>query len=191
MRDSVSDGPRRRARESCGQSMQEDDHGRGRHQLGRGQDALERVDLRDIFDASYRRLVVQLYGVTGDLYEAEDSSRSRWRKMRNGRSAQQRLVPPRDPAGLEEHLEIIEALRTLPEQQRHVIALYYLADLPVDQIAAELGVPSGTVKSRLSRGRDALASSLARAEGLWTMSEDCWRRSARRPSRSPGCPRSS
>ena len=66
-------------------------------------------------------------------------------------------MPPRDPAGLEDHLEIIAALRALPEAQRHVIALHYLADLPVDQIAAELGVPSGTVKSRLSRGRDALA----------------------------------
>ncbi|UUZ61236.1 RNA polymerase sigma factor [Nocardioides sp. B-3] len=62
-------------------------------------------------------------------------------------------------------------MRALPEAQRHVIALHYPADLPVDQIADELGVPSGTVKSRLSRGREALALRLAYVEGASTMSE--------------------
>jgi RNA polymerase sigma-70 factor (ECF subfamily) len=92
---------------------------------------------------------------------AINAHRSRWRKLRNGRRAQQRMLPPRDPEALEEHLELISALRALPEQQRQVIALHYLADLPVHQIADELGVPDGTVKSRLSRARDALAASLA------------------------------
>jgi len=165
--------------------------------FGRRADPVERVTLREIFDASYRKLVVQLFAVTGSFDEAEDlvqeafvraaangrrflvvdnheawlrttavnAHRSRWRKLRNGRRAQERILPPRDPAGLEDHLEIIDALRALPEQQRHVIALHYLADLPVEQIAAELGVPSGTVKSRLSRGREALASLLTYAEG--------------------------
>ncbi|UUZ61237.1 hypothetical protein [Nocardioides sp. B-3] len=87
--------------------------------------------LRDVFDASYKKLVVQLYGVTGSLDEAEDRSgeafvraaasgrrflavdnhearlrttsinahRSRWRKLRNGRAARARMLPPRDPAG--------------------------------------------------------------------------------------------
>lgn len=45
-----------------------------------------------------------------------------------------------------------------------MIALHYLADLPVEQIAEELGVPTGTVKSRLSRGRDALALRLSWSE---------------------------
>ncbi|MBD3944910.1 sigma-70 family RNA polymerase sigma factor [Nocardioides ganghwensis] len=157
----------------------------------------EPASLRDVFDASYRRLVVQLFGVTGSMDEAEDlvqeafaraaaagrrfarvdnpeawlrrtainAHRSRWRKMRNGRRAQERILPPRDPVGLEDHLEIIDALRALPEPQRHVIALHYLADLPVEEIADELGVPPGTVRSRLSRGREALASHLAYAEG--------------------------
>jgi RNA polymerase sigma-70 factor (ECF subfamily) len=38
--------------------------------------------------------------------------------------------------------------------------LHYLADLPVDEIAAVLGVPTGTVKSRLSRARAVLADRL-------------------------------
>jgi RNA polymerase sigma-70 factor (ECF subfamily) len=45
----------------------------------------------------------------------------------------------------------------LPARQRHVVVLHHLVGLPVEQIAAELDVPVGTVKSRLSRGRAALA----------------------------------
>ena len=159
--------------------------------------AEDHPSLRDVFNLSYRRLVVQLYGVTGNLDEAEDlvqeafvraaaagrrfdkvenpeawlrttainQHRSRWRKLRNGQRARARMLPPRDPESLESHLEIITALRALPEAQRQVIALHYLADLPVEAIARELGVPPGTVKSRLSRGRDALAAHLAYAEG--------------------------
>ena len=43
---------------------------------------------------------------------------------------------------------------------RAVIVLHYLADLPVDEVASLLGVPPGTVKSRLSRARGALAAHL-------------------------------
>ena len=52
--------------------------------------------------------------------------------------------------------DLREALATLPSPYREVIVLHYLADLPVDEVAAILEVPVGTVKSRLSRGRDAL-----------------------------------
>jgi RNA polymerase sigma-70 factor (ECF subfamily) len=41
-----------------------------------------------------------------------------------------------------------------------VVVLHYLADLPVADIAAQLGIPQGTVKSRLSRARDRLAGLL-------------------------------
>lgn len=52
--------------------------------------------------------------------------------------------------------DLRDALATLPRPYREVIVLHYLADLPVDEVAAILEVPVGTVKSRLSRGRDAL-----------------------------------
>ena len=38
--------------------------------------------------------------------------------------------------------------------------MHYLLDIPVSEIALELGVPVGTVKSWLSRGRTALAARL-------------------------------
>jgi RNA polymerase sigma-70 factor, ECF subfamily len=41
-----------------------------------------------------------------------------------------------------------------------VIVLHHLVGLPVEEVARELGVPTGTVKSRLARGRTALAQVL-------------------------------
>lgn len=40
--------------------------------FGRMADRRDGPTLRDVVDASYRKLVVQLYGVTGSLDEAED-----------------------------------------------------------------------------------------------------------------------
>lgn len=156
------------------------------------------VEFREIFKVSYRRLVVQLYGVTGDSVEAEDLvqeafvkaaaagrrfmeldnheawlrtvainiQRSRWRRLRNFSRIRDRVVtPPTDLPALEERLDVIAALRGLPEGMREVVALHYLADLDVATVAETLGIPEGTVKSRLSRGRDALALALADEEG--------------------------
>jgi RNA polymerase sigma-70 factor (ECF subfamily) len=72
-------------------------------------------------------------------------------------------------AGPAEVPGLMEALRALPVAQRKVVVLHHLLDLPVEQVAAELGVPVGTVKSRLARARGALAARLdpaTRAEGL-------------------------
>jgi RNA polymerase sigma-70 factor (sigma-E family) len=52
------------------------------------------------------------------------------------------------------------ALATLPVQQRAVLVLRYIDDLAVDDIARVLDLPAGTVKSRLSRGIDALRTQL-------------------------------
>ena len=72
-----------------------------------------------------------------------------------------------DPAGVDEtiatndqHRRLIEQVRALPRRQRDCVALRYLLELSVSEIAATLDVPVGTVKSRISRGRAALASSL-------------------------------
>jgi RNA polymerase sigma factor (sigma-70 family) len=66
-----------------------------------------------------------------------------------------------------ETLALVEALRTLPVRQRQVIVLHYLVDLPVQEIAQTLAVPSGTVKSLLARGRQALAARLGEAEEVF------------------------
>ena len=152
--------------------------------------------LQEVFDASYRRLVVQMYGVVGNAGEAEDLVqeafvrasasgrrflrvdnpeawlrrtavnlyRSRWRKLRNFSKIRHHLETANDLPGLDEHLEVVDAMRRLSEAHREVLAMHYLADLPVAEIAATLGVPEGTVKSRLMRGRTALAAQLGSEE---------------------------
>ena len=52
------------------------------------------------------------------------------------------------------------ALRSLPERQAHAVALHYLEDLPVSEIARVLDIAEGTVKVHLHRGRLALAELL-------------------------------
>jgi RNA polymerase sigma-70 factor (ECF subfamily) len=64
--------------------------------------------------------------------------------------------PPLPPVGAE-HVDLVRALRMLPMAQREVLVLHYVAELAVERVAAELRVPVGTVKSRLARGRAALA----------------------------------
>jgi RNA polymerase sigma-70 factor, ECF subfamily len=62
-----------------------------------------------------------------------------------------------------EHVAMIGALRQLPAAQRQAIVLYHLIGLTVDQVAHETGVPVGTAKARLARGRRALAPLLSDA----------------------------
>ena len=57
-------------------------------------------------------------------------------------------------------LEIEAALAELPVEQRAALLLVDVHGMPVDEAAAVLGVPPGTVKSRCSRGRARLALSL-------------------------------
>ncbi|MFJ9409037.1 RNA polymerase sigma factor SigM [Streptomyces sp. NPDC101393] len=51
------------------------------------------------------------------------------------------------------HRELLSALRTLPEEQRAALVLVDMQGYPVAEAAEILEVPTGTVKSRCSRGR--------------------------------------
>ena len=88
---------------------------------------------------------------------ASDGFRRTHRRL----AAASRLRPSPEPPTALEGLAVAQALRALPLAQRKVVVLHHLLDLPVDQIAVELGVPVGTVKSRLARARAALATHLA------------------------------
>jgi RNA polymerase sigma-70 factor, ECF subfamily len=76
-----------------------------------------------------------------------------------------RLAPEPHPPPSLDGMVVAEALRGLPVAQRKAVVLHYLLDLPLDQVATELGVPVGTVKSRLARARSALATRLS-PEGM-------------------------
>jgi RNA polymerase sigma-70 factor, ECF subfamily len=56
------------------------------------------------------------------------------------------------------------ALMRLPLSQRQVIVLYYLADLPVEDIARDCGVSVGTVRTRLAAARHRLEHELRESD---------------------------
>lgn len=72
------------------------------------------------------------------------------------------LAAPDDLARRELSTDIEAALRTLPDEQRAAIVLVDVQGYPVQEAAAILGVPSGTVKSRCARGRARLVTLLDR-----------------------------
>jgi RNA polymerase sigma-70 factor (ECF subfamily) len=82
------------------------------------------------------------------------------RRVRRGLVALLRLRPGQQDGPSEDRLALVTALRDLPLRYRQVLVLHYLVDLPVQQVAAELDLPQGTVATQLARGRRALAQRL-------------------------------
>lgn len=60
----------------------------------------------------------------------------------------------------EQWQQVREAVAALPIQQRIVVVLYYVNDLPMNEIAEILEIPIGTVKSRLHYARKELKKKL-------------------------------
>ena len=60
----------------------------------------------------------------------------------------------------DKNVELKIALENLPQKFRQVIVLFYIEGFSVTNIKNILGIPEGTVKSRLSKGRSLLKSIL-------------------------------
>jgi RNA polymerase sigma-70 factor (ECF subfamily) len=60
----------------------------------------------------------------------------------------------------EQHIDLATAIRGLPPIHRAAVHLFYREELTVEEIASVLGIPAGTVKSRLHHARDALKRQL-------------------------------
>jgi RNA polymerase sigma-70 factor, ECF subfamily len=96
---------------------------------------------------------------------AMNLARTRWRRrrlfdslVRTGRVARPvESVPGVDP----NRVALVAALQKLSRVTRETIVLHHLADMSVHEVAEALGVPVGTVKARLSRGRTMLAALLS------------------------------
>lgn len=92
---------------------------------------------------------------------------SQWRRHRARERAYARHgAASVAPAPTPDRVAVLEALGGLSPEVREALALHYLADLSVEQVAGETGSPVGTVKARLRRGRHQLAAVLADEQTL-------------------------
>ncbi|HET8583643.1 MAG TPA: SigE family RNA polymerase sigma factor [Jatrophihabitans sp.] len=147
-------------------------------------------DFDGFYLASRDRLVLQLAALTGDPVEALDHVQeafvqawlhwdrvgrygdpqawvrrvaynravSRWRRARRAILSSD-AGTDRIQLDPEQH-EVIAALGRLPPRQREAIVLHHLAGYPVEEVAEQMSISAGTVKSMLSRGRTRLAELL-------------------------------
>jgi RNA polymerase sigma-70 factor, ECF subfamily len=88
------------------------------------------------------------------------------------------LTEIRDPRGPDCGFEyedrdraVRRAVLTLPAKYREAMLLYYYHEMDIPMASRSLGLPEGTVKARLSRGRDILRAKLAAVIGRPKMKE--------------------
>jgi RNA polymerase sigma-70 factor (ECF subfamily) len=62
------------------------------------------------------------------------------------------------------HVSVLAAFERLSVDERHILVIHHLQDLPLAQVAAQLGIPVGTAKSRLWSARRALERALEEVE---------------------------
>lgn len=80
------------------------------------------------------------------------------RKLADGLAAQPVGAEP--ATGPDEAAAVRQAIAALPPDQRAAIALFYLEDMSVAEVAVALDVPAGTVKTRLMHARRKLRDAL-------------------------------
>ena len=119
---------------------------------------------RPAFDRSRDSARPWLYGIAANLVAKH--YRSETRRLRALARAGAARVPDEDPAeravaaadaGVR-WARVVDAIGVLPEAERQVLLLFAWEELSYDEIAAAVGVPVGTVRSRLSRARSRLAA---------------------------------
>ena len=145
------------------------------------------------FDASWPRLQSQAYVLTGNPELAQDLTQEtllrawkHWGKVatydnpeawarkvlhnlciqswqRSNRVSSKHEVRPVVEIP-ERHEEIAQAMRSLPGDQARALLLHDGLDMSIADIAVELEVPEGTVKSWLSRSRKVVRSRLERLD---------------------------
>jgi RNA polymerase sigma-70 factor (ECF subfamily) len=69
-------------------------------------------------------------------------------------------------ASPDQHMDLENALQKLSDDQRLVLALHYYLDLPIEEVAASLGISNSAAKSRVSRAVKALRPAVAGTEEL-------------------------
>lgn len=89
----------------------------------------------------------------------KDLLKSPWRKRTCGLDSCEEQPAPKSEGG-----SVLAAVQNLPPRYRIVIHLYYYEGYQADEIGAILGIPAGTVYTRLARGRAKLKNLLGGTE---------------------------
>ena len=76
-----------------------------------------------------------------------------------------RAVTGDETRAIDDHLDLDRAFERLSPHHRVVLALRYYADLTVDEIADRVGVPAGTVKSRLHVAVERMRAAIGADDG--------------------------
>jgi RNA polymerase sigma-70 factor (ECF subfamily) len=109
--------------------------------------------VKNVFLDERKKQRIRSHSSLEEMVELEDSSISR--QVEDPKPGPEWLVEQREQAAL-----VQRAVMTLPENQRLMIALYHFQHRSYEEIAEIVGLPIGTVKSRLNRARLALKSKL-------------------------------
>lgn len=99
---------------------------------------------------------------------ALDEARRRSRRPVPSESAGETAARGPGPDSVVDRLDLDAALSRIPDEFRAAVVLRDVCDLDYAQIAEVLGIPGGTVRSRIARGRAALAGELGgnRVDGI-------------------------
>jgi len=74
--------------------------------------------------------------------------------------------PEEVAARRESRARILSVVAELPAELREVVALYYLDEMSVTEVAEVVGIPAGTAKSRLARARSELRRTLRETDAV-------------------------
>lgn len=112
--------------------------------------------LRTLRDpASFRAWALRIVANKARDWVRREGARRRARRRAGAESAPRRAEPPSDSVG-----RVRAGLQELEPGQRCVLTWHYLEGMTVTEIAEALGIPEGTVKSRLHYARNALRARL-------------------------------
>ncbi len=150
----------------------------------------DRVEYELVFRSSYASVLRTAFLVLHDKGRAEEVTQEaflrlyeRWRKAirydhpvawvrtvavreairRAERERRQMVMELIDDRGADDRhrdLDLLDAVAALPPRQRAAVALYYLEDRPIDEIAVLMEVSSSTVKQHLFQARNRLGVAL-------------------------------
>lgn len=111
---------------------------------------------RNDYDPAVSEAGPWLFGIAINLLHAHRKTEQRWLR---GRAELARTAAPREEPGISS--AAADALLALTWDERNLILLYAWADLSYEQLSLVIGVPIGTIRSRLSRTRSKVRSHLA------------------------------